>query len=490
MSASLASPDASGLAGAEKASLATAAANPRATALALLGVDAVVLLAGTVLGVHLWGLVNPAVSLDQYFDLGVSLALYVTVYWAFGLYAPAALGVIEELRRVVLATLLVSLVFAAAVFLTKEAARYSRGALLTSGALISVFVPLARAALRRACAARRWWGAPALMLGAGRTGRLLARKLLAEPGLALKPVACLDDDPEKQGDCAGVPVPGPLSLAPEFARRFGVRHLIVAMPGIGRERLLEIIERHGRGFARIIVVPNLLGIASLWVSTHDLGGVLGLEVRQNLLAPVNRAVKRTIDLVLAGALGLLALPVILISTAAIRLVSPGPVFFLQLRRGKNGLPLRVWKLRTMYPDSQRLLERHLAASESAREEWKRSFKLRDDPRVLPVIGRFLRRTSLDELPQLWSVLTGKMSLVGPRPFPSYHLDEFPPEFRALRERVRPGLTGLWQVTSRAEGDLAEQQELDTYYIRNWSLWLELHILARTAEVVLSGRGAY
>lgn len=490
MSASIASAGAPVLAGEERALPVTSGASPGATALSFVAVDTAVLLASTLLGVYVWSLVNPAVSLANYFDLGVSLALYLAVYCAFGLYVPAAFGAVEELRRVVLATLLVSLVFTAAVFLTKEVGAYSRGAFLTAGALISIFVPLGRAALRWACAAKPWWGAPVLVMGAGSTGRLLVGKLSAEPSLSLKPVACLDDDPAKQGDCAGVPAPGPLELAPALARRFNVRRLLIAMPGVERERLVEIIERYGEPFARVIVIPNLFGMASLWVSTHDLGGVLGLEVRQNLLDPMNRALKRATDVALAVALGLVALPVIAVAAVWIQLVSPGPVFYSQMRRGRNGVPLRVWKLRTMYPEAQRLLGEHLARSAPAREEWRRFFKLRQDPRILPGIGRLLRRTSLDELPQIWSVIKGDMSLVGPRPFPPYHLDEFPPEFQAFRARVRPGLTGLWQVSARSDGDLAIQQELDTYYIRNWSIWLELHILARTVAVVLRGKGAY
>lgn len=465
-------------------------ARPLLTSLCLAAADAAAVLVACWLGLALWNLVNPSITASNQFHPLTSAALFLIAYLASGLYTPAGLGPIEELRRIVLATTLVSLLLTAALFLAKAAGNYSRGVFLASGALVLLLAPLSRAALRRACARLPWWGVPVLVFGAGNTARLLVRKLQDQPGLGLKPLACLDDDPAKQGDCEGVPVPGPLSLAPMLAACHGIRHLVVAMPSLERERLLEILECYAGGFARVIVIPNLFGMASLWVSPHDLGGILGLELRRNLLNPGARLLKRLLDLALTGALALPALAIIAAAALWIRRVSPGPVFYTQEREGAGGAPIRIRKLRTMHLDADRLLARHLAASPQAREEWRRRFKLRRDPRVLPGIGRFLRRTSLDELPQLWNVLRGEMSLVGPRPFPRYHLEQFDAEFRAMRSRVRPGLTGLWQVTARADGDLEVQRELDSYYIRNWSLWLELHILARTVGAVLSGRGAY
>jgi lipopolysaccharide/colanic/teichoic acid biosynthesis glycosyltransferase len=171
-------------------------------------------------------------------------------------------------------------------------------------------------------------------------------------------------------------------------------------------------------------------------------------------------------------------------------VSPGPAFFRQEREGTDGKRIKVWKLRTMYPDSERVLRDYLEAHPEQKQIWLRYYKLKKDPRVLPGVGNFLRALSLDELPQLWNVLIGDMSLVGPRPFPYYHLDSFSEPFRHLRRSVAPGLTGLWQVSERSDGDITVQEAQDTYYIRNWSLWLDIYILLKTIRTVLLPSGAY
>ena len=242
--------------------------------------------------------------------------------------------------------------------------------------------------------------------------------------------------------------------------------------------------------------PQVLARAVPWMSRMEVrasGLAAALETeatRARAVGANDQLIKRSLDLALAVQLLLLSAPVILVLAIMVRLVSPGPAFFTQVREGLDGKPFRAWKLRTMHPDAEERLKHHLAEHPSAQAEWNRYMKLKNDPRLLPGIGRFMRRWSLDELPQLWNVVKGEMSLVGPRPVPYYHLQAFGSEFRALRRKVKPGITGYWQVQVRSNGDLDVQQKLDSYYIHNWSLWFDLYILGRTVTTVLKGHGAY
>lgn len=466
------------------------AGRPVATALTLMVADATALLAAGGLGLGLWSLVNPEIGADFYLSLWPALVVFLVVFALYGLYPGVGMSPVEEMRSTVVGTTLIYLVASASIFLAKEVENYSRGVFLSAWALSVILVPLCRALARRLFAAKSWWGVPVLVLGAGKTGRMIVERLKKQPALGWKPVAYLDDDDTRQEDQDGIPVAGPLSSAPGLARALGIRYALVAMPGVDRKALLGVLERMGSVFPHLIVVPDLLGMASLWVSTRDFAGVLGLEVKQNLLSPLNRWMKRALDLATAILVAIPSLPLVAISMLWIKRVSPGPALYFQEREGEDGRKIRVPKLRTMHLDSDQLLLQHLEGDADARDEWQRYFKLKRDPRILPGIGRFLRRTSLDELPQLWNIIKGEMSLVGPRPFPYYHLDQFDREFRALRRKVLPGLTGLWQVSARSDGDLPIQQTLDSYYIRNWSLWLDLHILACTVRAVLFRQGAY
>jgi Undecaprenyl-phosphate galactose phosphotransferase WbaP len=426
------------------------------------------------------------VGIEQYFAVAIGVLLLPVVHYQLGIYPGYLLGPVERLRRRTLATLAV---FGGLVAWDNIVARgvLSRGVLLATFVFALVLPPLAESLTRRALVARKRWGIPVVMLGAGPTGRLIARTLLREPQLGLMPIAFLDNRPDAWNQTLeGVPVAGPLGLAQDFEH--SAEAALVALADIGQEDVAGLL--HELNFPRVVVIPQFTGVGSVWVTARDLGGCLGLEIKKNLLMPRNLALKRMMDRVIAVPLFLISIPVMAAAALWIKLSSRGPAFHCQMREGIDGERIAVWKLRTMHVDGERLLESWFAAHPEDRLEWARYFKLRHDPRVLPWIGKLLRRTSLDELPQLWSVLKGEMSLVGPRPFPDYHLEQFPQEFRVLRTRVLPGLTGMWQVSARSEGDVAVQEALDTYYIRNWSPWLDLYILARTVAAVATARGAY
>ncbi|MCS6952657.1 MAG: undecaprenyl-phosphate galactose phosphotransferase WbaP [Bryobacterales bacterium] len=458
-------------------SAAVPAASPLRTAAVLAAADLAALTLALMLGTAFWLLLRPTASGAVAWSAWPIAVVCVGAFALLGLYPGVGINPAEELRRLAVGITLVYLAVSAAMFLGKQSAAHSRGVYLSTWAAAMLLAPLARGTVRHACGRKSWWGAPVLVVGRGEAASTVLRRLQEEPALGWKPVAALDEQAAQR-------------LAAESSTVGRIRHVLVAVPEATRAELLSLVERLGMRFPHVMVVPDLFGMASLWVSARDLNGVLGLEIRQNLLSPFNRWLKRALDIVLAAAGGLLALPIILLAAVWIRRASPGPAFYSQLREGHGGRQIRIWKLRTMHPNSEQILHRHLESDPVAQEQWRRFRKLKQDPRVLPGIGRLLRRTSLDELPQLWNVLKGEMSLVGPRPFPEDHLAEFPAEFRALRARVRPGLTGLWQVSARSDGDLSAQQRLDAYYIRNWSLWLDLYILARTVKAVLSARGAY
>jgi exopolysaccharide biosynthesis polyprenyl glycosylphosphotransferase len=212
-----------------------------------------------------------------------------------------------------------------------------------------------------------------------------------------------------------------------------------------------------------------------------------LRVRDLLVVGVGAQVKRLIDVLLAG-LGVVILsPLLLALAGLVKLTSRGPVLFGHRRLGEGGKRIRIYKFRSMAVDAEARLQGMLAADASLRAEYEATYKLRDDPRITP-LGRWLRRTSLDELPQLFNVVRGDLSLVGPRPIVPDEIAKYGPAAAAIL-RVRPGVTGLWQVSGRSDLDYAERVRLDMDYITHWSLWLDLRILAATVPAVLRRRGA-
>jgi len=431
-----------------------------------------------------------------YLRLWPGLFLWVLAFGMEGLYRGAGLTArifltpVEELRRTTVGTTWAFMTVVVGIYVLTERLVLSRLIVFVAWPVALILVPCGRALVRNLCAQRPWWGSSVAIFGSGQTARRVVDILLHQPELGLKPVGILTDTPGDETEIDGVPILGGLDHARQLGRSRGIPYCIVALDEGSNKRMFDIHQEYGDCFPHMMVIPDLAGLASLWIVARDVGGILGLEIRHNLLIASNRWVKRTLDLAIAIPLIILLSPLLLVLMAWIRLVSPGNPVYGQEREGLEGRQIRIWKLRTMYIDADQRLEKLLERDPEARSEWQRYFKLKNDPRILPIVGWFLRKFSLDELPQLWNVIVGQMSMVGPRPFPNYHLQAFDEKFRILRHRVLPGVTGLWQVTARSEGDLEVQQRLDTYYIRNWSVWLDLYLMARTFSVVVRGRGAY
>lgn len=444
------------------------------------------LLLGYLLRLALLGWWPVHLGAAQFQGLALGVLFIPAGYQMAGLYPGYGLGPVEKLRGRLKVTFAVFGGLVIWDYLIQHGV-WSRGVLLVTAVFGLLLPPLVESAMVFLLLRLKSWGTPVVVLGATRTGVDVVERLRQKKHLGLIPVAVLDDDyAEPNHEHPDVPVIGPLSMASWFRDR--IQTAVVAMPRMGQVRLGQLLE--DLSFPRVIVIPDFSDLQSQWITPLDMGGTLGLELKRNLLLGRNWVIKRLLDYILVLPLFLFSLPIVGLLALWIKRVSPGPAFYTQEREGYDGRMLRVWKLRTMYPNAEEVLDRHLAENADAREEWRRFFKLKNDPRILPGVGQILRKTSLDELPQLWNVLKGEMSLVGPRPFPAYHLECFDGEFRRLRRSVLPGMTGLWQVSERSNGDITVQRALDTYYIRNWSIWQDIYLLFVTLRAVLLSRGAY
>jgi lipopolysaccharide/colanic/teichoic acid biosynthesis glycosyltransferase len=284
----------------------------------------------------------------------------------------------------------------------------------------------------------------------------------------------------------GVPLVGDLSLAPILAKRLRIAYAIVAMPGVDSEKLLRLTERSGGAFSHLLIIPDLFGFSSIGVPAKDVGGVLGIEVRQQLLLPGPRFAKRVIDVILTLFGGVFILPVLALLALIIKIDSRGPVLYWQTRLGRDGRHFRAAKFRSMHGDGEARLRAVLDNDPKLKEEYEEFHKLQNDPRVTR-FGRIVRKYSLDEFPQLWNVIRGEMSLVGPRPYLEREIKDMEQKEGVIL-RAMPGMTGMWQVSDRNSTGFSERLRMDVHYVRNWSPWLDIWVLAKTVSVVIRGTG--
>ncbi len=324
-----------------------------------------------------------------------------------------------------------------------------------------------------------------LIVGAGEAGRAVMRSLLAQPDLGYDVIGFLDDHPDKQEKAIGRWAPlGSTRQLGRLLRDGRADLVIIALPWTARTRIADMValcEAHDVG---VRIVPDFLQLSLNRVDSDALGGVPLLAVRQPVIQGWRLQLKRALDVAIALSVLTVTSPLLAATALAIRLEGPGPILFRQTRVGRHGRPFTFYKFRSMVPGAEDVLPELQAHNEADGP----IFKMRDDPRVTRV-GRWIRRLSIDELPQLWNVLRGDMSLVGPRPPIPAEVADYQPWHRR-RLDVAPGMTGLWQVSGRSKLTFDEMVMLDLFYAENWSLMLDLRILLRTVPTVLFGTGAY
>lgn len=432
-------------------------------------VDAIIVVSCLAAAIWLRDTILPALRISpafepvrDYWSLWPALVLVMVTRAVVGLYPGYGRTAPEELRLQTLTTVVVlAFVFAGAA-LFRFSATYSRFVLASTATLLLIALPLARSLAKHLMSRFEFYGQNVAILGRGpRTG--VIRDLLAKQrALGLRPLPSPTHD-RKADICLLVP-----------------DQLSAPLP--------DVLYELSRRYPRVLLAPDLLDVASVWVTARDISGHLALELRNNLLLPANRAFKRVLDITLSLVTGILASPIMIVIALLVASTSAGPVFVRQRRIGQGGRRFWIYKFRTMHRDASSQLQAMLDADPKARAEWEKTRKLKNDPRVTAV-GRVLRAWSLDELPQLWSVLLGDMSLVGPRPIVQDELELYRDRSK-LYLAVRPGLTGLMQVSGRNDIPYEERVRLDAYYVRNWSVWMDITILARTILAVVRRDGAY
>lgn len=331
---------------------------------------------------------------------------------------------------------------------------------------------------------------PVLIIGAGKTAELLVKGIINDAGMGYKIIGLLEDNCVRNGILKRFPVLGKFADVEAVILKTGVQHVFIAAPGLEQEKLTRLIYKVQPLVKNIGIIPNLVGIPMGGIEVESLFNekLMLLRLKNNLARSWNRYLKTIFDFALT-LVGTVAISPILIFIAIwIYKDSPGPVIFKHTRIGKNGKKFPCYKFRSMCIDAKEKLAELLENDPVAKAEWERDFKLKNDPRITK-FGAFLRRTSLDELPQIFNVLKGDMSLVGPRPVIEEELERYG-EYVNDYLMVKPGITGMWQINGRNDTSYAERVCMDSWYVRNWSIWIDNLILWRTLKSVIRCKGAY
>ncbi len=390
--------------------------------------------------------------------------------------------VVDEFATLSLASFFATIASAGVLYLSfRELSRFQFGLFaLTAYILMILWRVIVRTTIHRRFAQKKEYR-HVLILGAGTAGRRIGDQIQRGAMYGLHVIGYLDDDPNKHNH---PDVVGDLTIAREIVQHSKIDDVVIALPGSAYQRLNQIVSEMHDLPVRVWVIPDYFSLTLHRAGVFDFAGIPMLDLRAPALDEYQRMVKRSFDLIVCLLTLPVTLPLIALLSVLIKADSPGPIIYKQKRVGENGRLFTMLKFRTMVSNADQL--KHLA--ESRDQNGNRIHKSRSDPRVTK-IGRILRQTSLDELPQIVNVLDGSMSLVGPRPEMPDLVDEYQP-WQRKRFAVPQGITGWWQVNGRSDRPMHLHTEDDLYYVQHYSIWLDLQIIARTVWVVLRKKGAF
>jgi Undecaprenyl-phosphate galactose phosphotransferase WbaP len=428
-----------------------------------------------------------AINFKSFVTYWPYLPAFILFFQVTNLYPGVSLAPAEEMRRFIIGSFWVH----GGIILSRYIEDTEFDAISVAFIISFVFSPMilmtCRSWMHQVLHKTRLGGIPAVVFGGGDLGKTVVDRLLSSRKTGYVPVLILDDS-TGAGEYRGIPIIHDTGVGPELVKRYNIKMAIVALDKQKQEDLTKLINYSVSAFRYNVLIPDFFGVANIWMSVRDFDGILGFATSHKLKMFWNVGIKRFMDLSLVLIGGSIIAPFLLLIALLVKISSPGPVIYKHTRIGINGKPFKVYKFRSMVIDAEERLNALLAADPRIQREWEESHKLKNDPRITGV-GKFLRRTSLDEFPQLLNILKGEMSLVGPRPIVDGEIKKYGEDFGRIFS-VKPGITGLWQVSGRSDTDYGERVAFDTYYLQSWSVWLDIWILFKTVEVVFKGKGAY
>jgi Undecaprenyl-phosphate galactose phosphotransferase WbaP len=440
--------------------------------------------------VRIYCYINPFYSINakSFITYWPYLPVFLIIFKFFQLYPGISLAPSEELRRFSLSSFLVY----GGILISRYINNYNWDSINTAFVISCIFstviLLIARNITHSFLHAANLNGIPAVIYGSSGTGRLVVKCLLTNKKSGYVPVLILDDNLSGEDKYMDIPIIHDTLIGNEIVKRYNIKMAIVAMPKLSPQELTDIINASVSAFRYNVVIPNYHNITTIWMSVRDFSGILGIDTSNKLKLTWNLTIKRILDLTIVITGGMLILPFLLLTALIIKLSSPGPVLFKQKRIGKDGKEFIFYKFRSMAADAEKQLQEIIVKNTDLKDEWSKTHKLLNDPRITG-FGKILRRTSIDEIPQLINIIKGDMSLVGPRPIVEEEIQKYGKDFNRVFSN-KPGLTGLWQVSGRSDAEYHDRISFDTYYLQNWSIWLDLWIIYRTFGVVIFGKGAY